>query len=455
MRSTTAFRALAHRNFRLYFFGQGVSVLGTWMQQVAVAWLVYRLTDSPLWLGLVAFAGQVPALFLAPPAGALIDRANRHRLVLLTQTLAMVLAFILATLTFSGVVAVWHLIVLNLLAGAVDALDVPARQFLLTEMVGRDDDLANAIALNSSIFNAARLLGPALAGILLAHTSAAVCFLANGISYLAVLAALLAMRLPRAEHPGKRVPFLNGLREGFTYVWKSDSIRALLLLAGLVSMAATACTTLLPVVATSILHGDASTLGALTAATGAGALAGSLILAIRRSMHGLGRWIAVAPAVFGLGLIAFSCSHVLWGSAVLMGASGFALLVLMASINTVLQALVDDNLRGRVMSLYATAVMGLAPIGSLLSGLLADHVGAAVTLRLGGLVCVVGSLVFAARRLRLREEIRPAIRFTLRSYEKVSAAILNPSQPEWRRPGGGQPVAPGDERPVATSRLAP
>ena len=368
---TIAFRALAHRNFRLYFFGQGVSVLGTWMQQVAIAWLVYCLTNSALWLGLVAFAGQIPCLIVSPFAGVIVDRVNRHRLVLTTQALAMLLAFTLATLTLTGVIEVWELVVLSLFGGMIDAFDIPARQFLMTEMVGTTDDLANAIALNSSIFNAARLVGPALAGALLACTSAGICFLVNGISFVAVLAALWAMHMPSTSMELTPRRLLAGMSEGFAYAWDSGPIRAVLLLAALVSMTATASSTLLPLVATSMLHGDSKTLGILTAATGAGALVGTLLLASRKSVVGLGKWIAATPALFGLGLAAFSCATSLWLSAIYLAIAGFALLLLMAASNTVLQTIVDADKRGRVMSLFTMAANGLAPIGGLLAGLLA------------------------------------------------------------------------------------
>jgi MFS family permease len=402
MLPTIPFRALAHRNFRLYLFGQGVSVLGTWMQQVAVAWLVYCLTGSAVWLGVIAFAGQIPCLFVAPFAGFFIDRVNRHRMVLFTQTLAMVLAFSLAALTLTGVVEVWQLVVISLLSGTVDAFDIPARQYLMTEMVGTANDLANAIALNSSIFNAARIVGPALAGALLAWTSPGVCFLANGASFFAVLVALLAMRLPALQAERSPHRLLAGIGEGFTYAWGFSPIRALLLLTALVSMAAMASSTLLPVVATSMLHGDSKTLGILTAATGTGALIGTMLLAARSTVVGLGKWIATSPALFGLGLAAFSCAHSLWVSSLCLALAGFALLLVMAASNMVLQTIVEEDKRGRVMSLFTMAVNGLAPIGGLLAGLLAYSTGAAVALRFAGAASILGSLVFALHYPRLR-----------------------------------------------------
>jgi MFS family permease len=401
------FRALAHRNFRLYFFGQGISVLGTWMQQVAVAWVVYSSSGSPLWLGLVSFAGQIPVLFLAPFTGAFIDRARRQRVVLFTQASAMSLAFVLASLTLSGHVTVWHLFFLSLLSGVVDAFDIPARQLLMTDMVGPGDDLANAIALNSSIYNGARLMGPALAGVLLASTSPGVCFLANGASYLAVLVALLAMRLPLQRRFSRQSRFLAGVGEGLAYAWNFSPIRALLLLAGLVSMAAAAVSTLLPIVATTMPHGDATTLGLLTAAIGAGALAGTILLAARKSIVGLGKWIAAAPALFGLGLLAFTQTSSLMVSILLLAVVGFALLLLMAATNTVLQMLVEDDKRGLVMSLFTMVVTGLAPVGGLLAGLLAHWAGTTAPLCAAGIACLIGSLGFISQYGRLRAEARP------------------------------------------------
>jgi MFS family permease len=388
------FRALAHRNFRLYLLGQGVSVVGSWMQQVAMAWLVFAMTGSPVWLGLVGFAGQIPALFLTPLAGCIIDRFDRLRLLYLTQSIAMAQALVLAVLTLSGLVTPWQILALSFLLGAVNAFDIPTRQSFLSELVEDRADLPNAIALNSSVFNGARLVGPALAGIVLLLTSPGICFLANAASYLAVLTALFAVRLP-----GRRLPaqmrLLGGVREGLVYAWRSVPIRSLLLLIGLFNMAGMAQTTLLPVISTVVLEGDAGVLGLLSASAGVGALTAALFLAWRRSVRGLGRWIIMAPALFGMGLVTFSLAHTLWTSALLLAATGFALLLMTAGANTLLQILADEDKRGRVLSLYTTAVTGLAPVGGLLAGLVAEQVGAALTLRLTGLACLAGAAVFA------------------------------------------------------------
>jgi MFS family permease len=407
MNLTPLLRALGHRNYRLFFFGQTISLIGTWMQQVAVSWLVYVLTGSAWWLGVVGFCGQIPSFFLAPVAGVLVDRWNRHRLLLLTQTLAMLQAFLLAGLAFSGVVTVWQMVLLNLFLGVVNAFDMTTRQAFLTEMVQRREDLGNAIALNSSMVNGARLVGPALAGFLIAQTSAGVCFLVNGISYLAVLAALLAMRVPPRPREPHRAGLVHGLREGFVYAFGFSPIRSILLLLSLVSLLGMSYTVLMPVFATEVLGGGANTLGLLTAATGVGALAGALFLASRPSVLGLGKWISLAPAGFGAGLIVFSFSTTLWVSLLLLFLIGFAAMVQMAASNTVLQTIVDEDKRGRVMSFYTMAFMGVAPLGSLLAGAVADEVGAPEMVRLGGLCCIAGSAVFTARLPHLRQLIRP------------------------------------------------
>ncbi|HZY86895.1 MAG TPA: MFS transporter, partial [Gemmataceae bacterium] len=354
MSAPSPFRALAHRNFRLYLAGQGVSIIGTWTQQVAMAWLAYQLTGSPLWLGVVGFAGQIPALFLTPLAGSLIDRCDRHRLLLLTQTAALAQAAALAVLTLTGAVAAWQVVALSLLLGVLNAFDIPARQSFLSELVGKGDDLANAIALNSSVFNGARLVGPALAGLLLALTGPGVCFVANALSYLAVLAALGAMRLPRRERPARRGRLLGGVGEGLAYAWRSPPIRSLLVLIGLFNMAGMAETTLLPVVATRALAGGSATLALLSAAAGLGAFAAAVLLAARRSVRGLERWVVAAAGVFGPGMIAFSFTGSTWAAALLLGVTGFTLLLLTAAANTLLQTLVAEDKRGRVVSLYTT-----------------------------------------------------------------------------------------------------
>jgi len=400
-------RALAHRNFRLFLFGQGVSLIGTWMQQVALAWLVFELTGSAFWLGLVGFCGQAPGLVLGPFSGVLVDRWNRLRLLLVTQTLMMLQAFAVAALALTDTANVGNLTALSLVLGVVNVFDMTARQAFYTEMVVRREDLGNAIALNSSMVNGSRLVGPALAGVLLAQTSAGVCFLVNGVSFLAVLAALLAMRLnptPRAAPP-ERV--LQGLREGYVYAFGFAPIRNLVLLLSLVCLFGMSYSVLLPVFARDVLNGGPSTFGLLSAAAGVGALAGALWLAARHSVLGLGRWIALSPAVFGIALIGFSFSTTLWLSMALLIVAGFAIMINLAATNTVLQTIVDEDKRGRVMGLYTMAFLGTAPLGSLLAGWLAEMMGAPNMVRLGGACCVLGSALFAVQLPRLREKVRP------------------------------------------------
>jgi MFS family permease len=439
-RLSSAFRSLRHRNFRLFLGGQIVSVTGTWMQQVALSWLVYRLTHSAFLLGLVGFAGQIPALFLAPFAGVWADRWDRRLMVLATQALAMLQALVLAALVYSGVVAVWHLVALSLFLGLVAAVDVPARQSFLVQMVGGRDDLANAIALNSSAFNAARLVGPAIAGVLIARYNEETVFLLNGASYAAVIMALLAIRVPPRSAPtGPPLSPWRTLREGVSDVAGVAPIRTLLLLVGLVGVAGVPYRVLMPVFATDVLHGDAHTLGFLMGAIGVGALAGALSLAARRGVRGLGRLIVVAVALFGAALVGFSLSRSFILSLVLVLFAGFGVMVQMASSNTILQTIVDDDKRGRVMSFYAAAFMGTMPIGSLLAGFLADLVGAPQTVLIGGLACLLGALAFSRALPALREQIRP-IYVRLGIIPQVAAGLESATEPSPARslpPEGG------------------
>jgi MFS family permease len=401
-------RALAHRNFRLFFAGQSVSLVGTWMQQVAMAWLVYELTGSAWWLGVVGFAGQVPSLFVSPVAGVLVDRHDRRRTVLLTQTLAMLQAFALAALELTGAIRVWHVVALGGFIGLVNAVDMPARQAFLTEMVPRREDLGNAIALNSSMFNGARLVGPALAALVLARAGAGVCFLLNGLSFLAVLASLAAMRVPPRDPEARpRGPLGRGLREGFAYAFGFAPIRSLLLLLAVVSTAGMAYQVLLPVVATELLGGREATYGLLTAASGVGALAAAVYLASRHSVLGLGKWVAGAPALLGAGVLAVSfCTRP--GPALPLAAlTGFAMMIHMAASNTILQTIVDEDKRGRVMSLYTMAFLGTAPVGSLAGGALAARYGVEVALRCSAAVGLAGAAAFALYMPRLRALVRP------------------------------------------------
>jgi len=401
----STFRALKHRNFRLFFFGQFISLIGTWMQSVALAWLVYRLTGSSALLGVTAFCGQIPVFLLALVGGHWADRHSRHRTVLATQTLAMLLALTLAALTLLGLVQVWEVVLLAVLLGTVNAFDIPARQSFFAEMVAKED-LINAIALNSSIFNGARVVGPALAGVLVALVGEGWCFFANGASYLAVIAGLLLMRIPPVSRPTSTDSALGHIAEGLRFVYGHRPIRDLLLLIGLISLAALPYSMLMPIFADRILHTGARGLGALMAAAGTGALLGALTLAARKHVRGLGRWVAFGAGTLGVGLIAFSLSRTFWLSLLFLIQVGFATMLQMGSSNTLVQSMTPDHLRGRVMSCYTMMFMGMAPLGALLAGVLAKYLGAPSTVALGGALALLGALVFGIRLPLLRAEAR-------------------------------------------------
>jgi MFS family permease len=401
-------RALRHRNYRLFFAGQTVSLIGTWMTRIATSWLVYRLTRSALLLGLVGFAGQIPSFLMAPLAGVLVDRWNRHRLLIVTQVLAMVQSAALAVLALTGVINIWHVLLLSLFQGGINAFDMPARQAFVVEMVEKREDLPNAIALNSSMVNAARLLGPSIGGVLIAAVGEGWCFAFDAASYIAVIASLLLMRVaPRPRLAAREVRMLAELREGWAYVAGSPAIRSILLLLALVSLVGMPYTVLMPVMASTVLHGGSNTLGFLMAASGVGALAGAVFLANRRTVLGLGKVIPTMAGLFGVGLIGFSLSRSLGLSLLLLVVTGLGFMVQMAASNTLLQTLVEDDKRGRVMSFYTMAFMGTTPFGSLLAGSLAHRIGAPHTLLLGGLGCVVAALWFAWLLPGLREGVRP------------------------------------------------
>jgi MFS family permease len=402
-------RALHHRNYRLFFTGQSVSLIGTWMTRIATSWLVYRLTGSALLLGLVGFAGQIPSFLLAPFAGVLIDRWDRHRLLVVTQILAMLQSAALAALTLAGVINIWHVLALSLFQGVINAFDMPARQSFVVEMVEKREDLPNAIALNSSMVNAARLLGPSIGGVIIAAVGEGWCFTLDAVSYLAVIASLLLMRLaPRSPRVKSReARMLQELRAGWAYVSGSPPIRSILLLLALVSLVGMPYTVLMPVFASKILHGGPHTLGFLMAATGVGALSGAVFLANRRSVVGLGRVVPMMSALFGAGLIGFSLSRTLWLSLPLLMVTGIGFMVQMSASNTLLQTLVDDDKRGRVMSFYTMSIMGVTPFGSLMAGSLAHRFGAPHTLLIGGIGCILAAAWFASLLPKLRERVRP------------------------------------------------
>ena len=378
------------------------------MQNVAQSWLVYKLTGSSLLLGAVGFCSQIPIFLLSPIAGAIVDRRARHRMVIATQTVSMILAFILAAITLLGVVKVWHIFVLSALLGFVNAFDIPARQAFLVEMVGRED-LMNAIALNSSMFNGARIIGPAVAGILVASIGEGWCFFVNAVSYIAVIASLMMMKVPRREAPSRETSAWLDIKEGFRWVHNTKPIYALLLLVGLVSLVGMPYAVLMPVFADKILHSGARGLGILMGFSGAGALIGALALAAKSGLGGLGRWVAACSACFGVFLILFARSRMFWASAILLIPVGLFMMVQMASTNTLIQAMVPDRLRGRVMSVYSMMMMGMAPLGALLAGALSDRIGASLTVSIGGVCSILGSIWFSTQLPMIRGEARRLI----------------------------------------------
>jgi MFS family permease len=415
------FRSLRHRNFKLFFGGQIISLVGTWMQTVAEAWLMYRLTGSSVLLGVLGFVSQIPIFLLSPLAGLVADRWPRQKVVIATQTASMLLAFTLATLTLTGrifdrahtpaghvPIGAWEIIGLATLLGTVNAFDVPARQSFLIEMVGRED-LLNAIALNSSMFNGARVAGPAIAGILVAVVGEGWCFLLNGISYLAVIAGLFMMRIEKSQVVHDGVGPLEKLLEGFRFVRHTKPIRALLLLIGLVGFMALPFSVLMPIFAGRILGGGASVYGWLMGMVGAGALFGALAIAMRQQLRGLGNVVAYSAVGLGISLVLFSSSRWFWFSLVALTLAGFTMMMQFTSTNTLIQAMVPDQLRGRVMSLYSMMFLGMTPIGSLLAGKIADRVGAPITVAIGGVVTLAGGLVFARKWPALRGSARELV----------------------------------------------
>jgi len=401
-------RALGSRNYRLFFSGQVVSLVGTWITTTATNWLIYRLTGSALMLGMVGFAGQFPAFLFGPVAGIFVDRWDRHRLLVVTQTLAMLQSFALAALVLSGRITLEWILALSVLQGLINSFDMPARQAFLLTMIEDKADLSNAIALNSSMVNLARLLGPSIAGVVIVLTGEGWCFLIDGVSYVGVIAGLLMMRITRRQAmPEKRRSALHQFREGFNYAFGFRPIRSIMLLLALVSLVGVPYSVLMPVFAATVFHGGPRTLGLLMTSSGCGALFGALWLAQRKSVVGLGRVIPIAGGLFGAGLIAFSFMHVLWLAIPCLIVAGFGFVVQMASSNTVIQTIVDDEKRGRVMSFYMMAFLGTAPFGSLIAGWLSSRIGAADTLLLGGSCCIAGALWFARSLPEIRAAVRP------------------------------------------------
>jgi MFS family permease len=400
-------RSLRHRNYRLFFSGQLISLVGTWMQQIAMSWLVYHLTNSALMLGLITFFSQIPSFFIAPFAGVFCDRWDKHKALIFTQTLAMLQALTIAILTLTGIVQVWHIIILSLSMGLINAFDMPIRQAFVVEMIEDRKDLGNAIALNSSIVNGARLFGPAIAGILVAALGEGVCFLINGVSFIAVIVALLFMKIKKtsAKYENKNI-FLE-LREGFKYSFGFAPIRDVLILLAIVSLFGMPYSVLMPVFAKDIFKSGSDILGFLMASTGVGALVGGIFLANRKNSTGFGKIMAISTSIFGGALLFFSFSKNLWVSFAILLFVGFGMITLIASANTFLQTITDDKMRGRVMSYFTMAFIGMSPFGSLISGAVAERIGAPYTVMISGIVIIICSILFFIRLPALRKLARP------------------------------------------------
>jgi MFS family permease len=427
-RFQTIFRSLKYRNYRLFFSGQSISLIGTWMQRIAMPWLVYNMTGSALLLGVVGFAGQIPSFILSPVMGVLTDRWNRYHVLLVTQIISMIHAIILAWLCLAGVIQIWHIIVLSITLGSVNALDIPARQSFVIDMVEKKEDLGNAIALNSLIFNGARLIGPSVAGIILASTSEGICFLLNAISYLFVIGSLLMMKIKIKEVRTKETEIMKELKEGLNYIFGFPPIKYLIFLLGISSLMGMSYSVLMPVFAKEILHGGSHTYGFLMGAAGFGALMGALFLASRDTVLKLGRIVPAAAMIFGSGLVLLSFSRIFTLALVLMIIIGLGLMLLAAASNTVLQTITDDDKRGRVMSFYTMAIMGTAPFGSLLAGGLAKIIGTPVTILAGGIATIIGALFFLRKLPELKTLVHP-IYVKMGIIPEVASAIQLASEP--------------------------
>lgn len=422
------FRSFQYRNYRLFFGGQSISLIGTWMQRIAMPWLVYHITGSVFLLGVVSFAGQIPTFILAPVAGVLTDRWNRYHVLIASQIVAMIQALILTLLYYSGEIRIWHILALSILLGCFNAFDVPSRQAFVVDMIEKKEDLGNAIALNSLMFNGARLIGPSLAGVLLASAGEGICFLSNTISFLFVIASLLMMKVSPRKLTGGKSHILKELKEGLSYASGFAPIRHIILLLALVSLMTMPYTVLMPVFAKEVLHGDSNTFGFLMGAAGFGALLGGLYLASKRTVLRLGRIIPIAATVSGAGLIAFALSRFYLLSLMMMVIAGIGMMLHTASSNTVLQTITEDDKRGRIMSFYTMAIMGTAPFGSLMAGGLAKLIGTPNTIMTGGLACIIGALFFFRKLPELKSIVRP-IYIRMGIIPEVASGIQTASEP--------------------------
>ncbi|MBF0490678.1 MAG: MFS transporter [Candidatus Omnitrophica bacterium] len=414
-------RALQYRNYRLYFLGQSVSLIGTWLQMTALAWLVYRLTSSAYLLGLVGFLSQIPTFLLTPMAGVLIDRMDCRRLLIMTQSASLVQASILGLLLITNHISVPAILILSFVLGLINAIDIPARQSFVVDIIEKKEDLGNAIALNSSMVHGARLIGPTIAGLLISVAGEASCFLLNALSFLAVIFSLLNMKISLRPKDISQLTLWQGIGEGFVYVAGHIPMRAILILVATLSLTGMPYMVFMPVFAKDIFHGNASTLGFLIGASGLGALSGAIYLASRQGIKGYGRLLAGSSALFGIGLMVFALSHLLWLSWMAMVVVGFGMMMLFAVSNTLLQTVVEDNMRGRVMSIYTVAFMGMTPLGSLIEGWCSHRIGVPMTMLIGGGICLLAALNFA-RNL-------PMLRQAMHRYRdaKASSSMTDPN----------------------------
>ncbi|HMN50091.1 MAG TPA: MFS transporter [Ignavibacteriaceae bacterium] len=427
------FRSLKYKNFRLFVEGQSLSLIGTWLQMVALTWLVYKMTNSAMILGIVGFSGQIPVFLIGPFAGVLADRWNRHKMLFVTQSLALVQALVLTILVFLNIIQIWHIISLSIFLGIINAIDMPIRQSFVFDMIeDHKEDVGNAIALNSSMVNLARLGGPTIAGLIIATLGEGWCFLLNSVSFIAVIISLIRMDIKPKIVSKKEFKILNELKEGFNYSFKFEPIRTLIFLLAIVSLVSSSLTLLAPIFAKEYLQGGASTYGFLIGAYGAGALLGAIYLLNKKNILGLGKIIVFAVVSFGLGIILFSFSRIVYISVSIMLFAGTGMMLHIASTNTLLQTIAEESKRGRVMSFYGMAFRGMSPFGSLIAGSLGSYIGAPATLVISGTVCLIGALTFKIKLPELRKQIKP-IYENLGILPQIATGVQSATEPEQRK----------------------
>jgi MFS family permease len=400
--------ALRHRNFSLFLSGQVCALIGYWMQSIAQGWLLYKMTDSATLLGILGFASSLPILLLSPFAGLWSDRCNLHRVMFGTQILEMLQAITLAALAVSGIIAPWHIITLSMIMGVLIAVELPVRHAYLLELVGNKADLPNAVAVTSLVGNCGRLVGPALAGLVIASIGESACFVINACTYTTVMISFLMIKVMPTERARHTTPMMQGMREGFSYAWQNLPIRSLLLLLTVVGLLGTPYINLMPVITREVFAAGAREMGFMIGAAGLGAVAGTLYLTARPSVRGLVRLLTAAAFAAGTALALVAHAKYVWFAIPLLAITGFGILVTSVAINMIVQTIVDDDKRGRVMSLYTASFMGMAPFGALAAGALSDVIGVATTLTISGICCALGALALASRQTQIRGALREA-----------------------------------------------